>query len=357
MRAALTLARRGLGTTWPNPTVGCVLVKDRHCVGRGVTQPGGRPHAEQMALVQAGERARGATAYVTLEPCAHHGQTPPCADALVHAGIGRAVIACRDPDPRVNGRGIERLGSAGIPVTEDICTDAARHLNAGFFSRTMLGRPHITLKMATTLDGRIAMASGESRWITSPLARRATHMLRSRSDAILVGHGTVRADDPMLDVRGFGQVPSPVRIVANASGTIDQSSRLLNSPDCGPVWILCGDGASTGTLPKNCQRTPVATGPQGIDLADAVTQLGRRGLTRVLCEGGASLAAGLINADLVDELVIFQAGKIIGAEGIAAIGPLCVTKLAATPQFRLANVQSIGPDSMSTWHRVSDPAP
>src|SRR5512134_1017521 len=217
MGVALTLARRGLGNTWPNPSVGCVLVRDGRVVGRGWTQPGGRPHAETEALRRAGDLARGATAYVTLEPCSHHGRTPPCCNALIAAGVARVVCAMRDPDPRVDGRGFARLREAGIEVVEGLLEAEAQALNAGFARRIREGRPFVTLKLATTLDGRIATARGESRWITGPEARREAHALRARHDAILVGSGTAVSDDPDLSCRLPGAAPvKSLRVIADA---------------------------------------------------------------------------------------------------------------------------------------------
>ncbi|MGQ3031841.1 MAG: bifunctional diaminohydroxyphosphoribosylaminopyrimidine deaminase/5-amino-6-(5-phosphoribosylamino)uracil reductase RibD, partial [Ferrovibrionaceae bacterium] len=214
MRHALGLAARGLGRTWPNPAVGCVLVRDEIVLARGNTQPGGRPHAEVVALSRAGSQAAGATAYVTLEPCAHHGKTPPCADALIAAGIGRCVVALQDPDPRVDGGGIRRLLAAGIPVTTGVCEAEAAALNAGFLMRVRQGRPLVTLKLATTLDGRIATHAGESRWITGATARARGHLMRADHDAIMVGIGTALTDDPDLTCRLAGlEDRSPVRIV------------------------------------------------------------------------------------------------------------------------------------------------
>ena len=217
MDHALRLAQRGLGNVWPNPAVGCVIVAAGRVVGRGWTQPGGRPHAERMALDAAGAAARGATAYVTLEPCAHHGRAPPCSDALVAAGVARVVSALTDPDPRVAGRGHARLREAGIEVVEGVRAGPAAELQRGFLSRVTQGRPMVTLKLATSFDGRIATASGESRWITGEAARRHVHLLRLTHDAVMVGAGTARADLPALNVRGFGPVRQPVRVVmANA---------------------------------------------------------------------------------------------------------------------------------------------
>ena len=227
MAHALALGQRGLGRTWPNPAVGCVIVHGGRVVGRGWTQPGGRPHAEVRALAQAGSAARGATAYVTLEPCAHHGHTGPCAEALIAAGVARVVTALQDPDPRVSGRGHAMLRAAGVAVTEGVLEPEARAVNAGFLKRVCHGLPLVTLKLATTLDGRIATASGESRWITGPEARRAVHALRLVHDAVLVGAGTARADDPDLTVRDLGATHQPVRIVID--------SRLEHAPVAGHV--------------------------------------------------------------------------------------------------------------------------
>src|SRR3984893_7773307 len=228
MRAALALAHRGLGTVWPNPSVGCVIVKDGRVVGRGSTQPRGRPHGETEALARAGAAARGATAYVTLEPCSYWGKTPPCADALIAAGLRRVVVALEDPDPRVAGAGIARLRAGGIGVEIGLGAAEAAEINAGFLQRVRLGRPLVTLKLATSLDGRIATAAGESRWITGPLARERGHLLRATHDAILVGTATVLADDPQLTCRLPGLVDrSPVRIVIDRQLRIPPSVRLI----------------------------------------------------------------------------------------------------------------------------------
>src|SRR6266446_3099076 len=228
MRAAIALARRGLGDVWPNPAVGCVIVRKGRVVGRGWTQPGGRPHGETVALARAGVAATGATAYVTLEPCCHWGKTPPCADALIAAGLRRVVVALEDPDPRVAGAGIERLRAAGIEVEVGLCAAEAAEINAGFLQRVRLGRPLVTLKLATSLDGRIATAGGESRWITGPLARERAHLLRATHDAILVGTDTVLADDPRLTCRVPGlSRRSPVRVVIDRHLRISPGARLI----------------------------------------------------------------------------------------------------------------------------------
>lgn len=324
MDHALRLARRGLGNVWPNPAVGCVLVREGRIVGRGWTQPGGRPHAERMALDAAGAASRGATAYVTLEPCAHHGRTPPCAEALIAAGVARVVSALTDPDPRVAGRGHAMLRAAGIGVTEGVRADAAAALQRGFLTRVTLGRPMVTLKLATSFDGRIATGSGESRWITGAPARRHVHLLRLTHDAVMVGGGTARADLPALNIRGFGAVRQPVRLVIANAPIPD-----LPPEDAahGPLWVLPGP------------------------LPEALAELGRRGLTRVLCEGGGQLAAGLLGAGLVDELVGYTAGVLLGGDGRAAVGPLGLQHLSDAPRFRLAEARPLGGDLFHRWVR------
>src|SRR5438093_45669 len=247
MLAALALARRGLGNVWPNPAVGCIIVKDGRVAGRGWTQPGGRPHAETEALARAGEAARGATAYVSLEPCSHWGRTPPCADALIAAGVRRVVVALEDPDPRVAGSGLARLRAAGIAVETGLGAAAAAEINAGFFQRVRFGRPLVTLKLASSLDGRIATASGESRWITGPPARDHAHLLRATHDAILVGTGTVLADDPQLTCRLPGLARrSPVRVVIDRHLRIPPSARLIAEARQVPTWVVTFGSADSG---------------------------------------------------------------------------------------------------------------
>lgn len=354
MALALTLGRRGAGRTWPNPAVGCVIVQGARIVGRGWTQPGGRPHAEVRALQQAGPAAKGATAYVSLEPCAHHGHTPPCADALIAAGVARVVTALTDPDPRVSGKGHAMLRAAGIAVTEGVLTAQATAANAGFLKRVTAGLPWVTLKLATTIDGRIATASGESRWITGPQARRATHAMRLAHDAVMVGSGTARADDPDLRVRDLGARHQPVRIVIDSRLSHAAQSRLGQSAGQHPVWLCHTDAApnaaraawaATGATLIQCAATPDGHA----DLRDALQALAARGLTRILCEGGAQLAAGLIREDLADELVHFTAGALIGDEGIAAVGPLGLAALNAAPRLRRLASEPIGEDTLTRW--------
>ncbi|MFO6465583.1 bifunctional diaminohydroxyphosphoribosylaminopyrimidine deaminase/5-amino-6-(5-phosphoribosylamino)uracil reductase RibD [Jannaschia sp. KMU-145] len=357
MDAALALAARGLGRVWPNPAVGCVIVAKGRVVGRGVTADGGRPHAETVALAQAGDEARGATAYVTLEPCAHHGQTPPCAEALITAGIARVVIAQQDPDPRVDGGGIARLRAAGIAVTLGVREAAAGGHHAGFLSRIRRGRPMLTLKLAATLDGRIATASGESRWITGPVARAHVHAQRACHDAVLVGAGTVLADDPRLDVRGMGTLPQPVRVVLSRRLSLPSDARIFDGTGA-PVWLLHGAAPAEAMRAFEGRATllPCPTGEGGqIELETALRVLGDRGLTRVYCEGGGSLAASLLAAGLVDRLDVYTAGAAIGAEGVPALGAMGLSALADAPRLRLRDVRALGPDVLHRW-QAKDPA-
>jgi diaminohydroxyphosphoribosylaminopyrimidine deaminase/5-amino-6-(5-phosphoribosylamino)uracil reductase len=360
MAHALRLAARGLGSVWPNPAVGCVLVRDGIIVGRGWTQPGGRPHAEVRALQQAGLLAAGATAYVTLEPCAHHGQTPPCAEALIAGRVVRVVTALTDPDPRVSGRGHAKLRSAGIAVTEGVLHAEAAALNAGFLKRVTRGLPFVTLKLAASLDGRTATAAGESRWITGPEARRKVHALRLAHDAVMVGSGTALADDPDLTVREMGAARQPVRIVVDRALRHAPQSRLGRSTGQGPVWLLHGP-----TAPETARKAWQATGATLIetpetagrlDLAAALRALADRGLTRILSEGGSTLAAALVKAGLVDELALFSGGALIGAEGHPALGPLAMGRLAEAPRPGLRAAEALGPDTLSLWSFPSAPA-
>lgn len=356
MALALSLGRRGLGHVWPNPAVGCVIVKDGRIVGRGWTQPGGRPHAEVVALAQAGEAARGATAYVTFEPCAHHGKTPPCADALVAAGIARVVVALIDPDPRVNGQGIALLRGAGVEVVDGVLTEAARADQAGFLSRVTAGRPAVTLKLASSFDGRIATASGESQWITGPAARREVHALRMRHDAVMIGAGTARADDPALTVRGIGAARQPVRVVLSRTLDLPQGGQLAASARDVPLWLVHGIDADPGAVATwralGAELLPVSVAHGQIDPAAALAALGERGLTRVFCEGGGALAASLLAAGLVDTLIGFTAGLALGAEGRPAISALGVASLAEAPHFTLAQIRAVGGDVMHVWRRA-----
>ncbi len=353
MTLALALGRRGMGQVWPNPAVGCVIVRDGVIVGRGWTQTGGRPHAEQVALDQAGDAARGAVAYVTLEPCAHTGRTPPCADALIAAGLSRVVVATGDPDPRVAGQGIARLQQAGIAVEVGLMRRTADKDHAGFFRRILQGRPLVTLKLASTLDGRIATATGESRWLTGDAARRAVHNLRAQHDAVMVGAGTARADDPMLDVRDMGDVRQPVRVVVSRGLHVPINGRLGQTARDQPFWLCHGPDADTRDWHMAGVETLACDLMHNqVDPMSALRELASRGITRVLCEGGGHLAASLLQARLVDHLVVFQAGLAIGSDGLPSVGGLGVRALAQAHRFRLDRVAVIDGDIMQHWDPV-----
>ncbi len=355
MKMALSLARRGLGLTWPNPAVGCILVSDGRIVGRGWTQPSGRPHAETVALAQAGERAKGATAYVTLEPCAHYGQTPPCSEALIKAGIARVVVAMQDSDKRVSGRGFEHLRAAGIMVETGLCAQKAAELNAGFFLRTETGRPFLTLKLALTLDGRIATRTGDSQWITGAIARREVHMMRARHDAVLVGAGTARADDPSLTVRGLGISQQPTRIVAAQGLNIPRDGTLARTASDIPVWLCHGASAPVEQQAEwrtlGAKLIACESSDAGLDPNSMLQTLGSHGLTRIFCEGGGSLAASLLQADLVDRLVIHTAGVVIGGDGRAGVAPMGQDILAHVARLKLVSHRKLGVDIEHIWER------
>ena len=352
MRSALALARRGLGNTWPNPSVGCVIVSNGRVVGRAVTAAGGRPHAEPQALAMAGAAARGATAYVTLEPCCHHGRTPPCTDALIAAGVARVAIAARDPDPRVNGEGIAKLRAAGIAVEQGMLADEADDILAGFFQRVTTGRPLVTLKLASTLDGRIATHGGESRWITGEPARRAAHALRGRHDAVLVGVGTVLADDPDLTCRLPGFRPTPiVRVVADSHLRTPLTARLVATARDAPTWMLIRHGtdairrAAFADLGIRLIEVPGADA--GVDLHAGLALLGGAGITRLLVEGGAQIAAALLRAGLVDRVAWFHAPSVMGGDGWPAVQAFGIETLAAMPRFQRRQVTVLGEDVLT----------
>jgi diaminohydroxyphosphoribosylaminopyrimidine deaminase/5-amino-6-(5-phosphoribosylamino)uracil reductase len=358
MRAALALARRGLGVVSPNPAVGCVLVRDGHVVGRGWTQPGGRPHAETEALRRADGAAAGASAYITLEPCAHQGETPPCADALVAAGISRAVVALTDPDPRVDGGGIARLRAAGIETETGLCGEEAADVNAGFLMRISHGRPLVTLKVATSLDGRIATRSGASQWVTGETARRFAHGLRAGHDAVLIGAGTAAEDDPSLTCRLPGMASrSPVRIVIDGRMRLPLTHDLVKTAGEVPTWMITFAAADAEATERRkaygeCGVEMIDVGADGDgnpDIDAALGELARRGITRVLVEGGGRIAAALLRSALVDRLVWFRAPRLIGGDGIPAAAGFGVDKLADASDFSLVSAQPVGEDVMETY--------
>ncbi len=361
MAAALSLAARGLGTVHPNPSVGCILVQPDgragRVIARGWTQPSGRPHAEAEALKRAGNLAKGSTAYVTLEPCAHHGETPPCADALIAAGIARAVVALEDPDPRVSGRGIARMREAGIEVTTGVLAAEARELNAGFILRTTLGRPLVTLKLASTMDGRIATHRGDSQWITGQTARNLSHGLRANHDAVMIGVGTVVADDPALTCRLPGLAArSPIRVVVDGRMHLPLTSQLVITAGSIPTWLVTlpgGDGHRRDAYAAcSLEVIEVEEGQDGnIDMGQALAQLGDRGVTRVLVEGGSRVVASLLRSDMVDRIAWFRAPRLIGGDGIPAVAPLGVDLLFDTPSFIRTGVMDAGGDLLETYTR------
>lgn len=316
MRHALVLAARGLGRVAPNPAVGCVIVDARgHVVGRGSTAPGGRPHAETVALEAAGTRAKGATAYVSLEPCAHHGVTPPCAGALIKAGVARVVGACADPDPRVSGKGFEMLRDAGIAVTKGVLEAEGRALNAGFFLRVTQSRPLVALKSAESADGYVAGPSGAQRWITGELARRHAHLLRAKYDAILVGIGTVLTDDPLLTCRLPGlEDRSPLRVVMDSKLRLPPGSQLVRTARTTPLIVMTSARSGGDELiAAGATIVRLEAGDRGLmDVKAALSSLASRGITRLLVEGGAMTHAAFLSANLVDELHIYSAPLKLG---------------------------------------------
>jgi diaminohydroxyphosphoribosylaminopyrimidine deaminase/5-amino-6-(5-phosphoribosylamino)uracil reductase len=321
MRHALRLAARGLGRVAPNPAVGCIIVsKDNRIVGRGWTAPGGRPHAETIALAQAGGAARDATAYVSLEPCAHHGQTPPCADALIAAGVARVVGAVRDPDPRTSGAGFAKLKAAGIEVVEGVLEEEAQTLNEGFFKRITLDRPLIALKIAQSTDGKVARAAGEDKWITGERARMHGHLLRARHDAILIGVGTALADDPELTCRVPGlEDRSPIRILLDSKLRLSAKSKLAQTARAVPLLVFTPaqqGGEALASLGAEIIRVKPDANDRP-DLGDVMRALAARGLTRVLVEGGPTIHAAFLAQGLADRLYLYQSPIVVGAGGVA----------------------------------------
>ncbi len=355
MLLALSLGARGLGCVWPNPAVGCVIVSGGRIIGRGTTADGGRPHAETIALQQAGAAARGATAYVTLEPCAHHGKTPPCAAALIAAGVARVVTALEDPDARVAGKGHAMLRAAGIEVTTGIEQVAARQAHAGFLMRVQNTRPMLTLKLASSFDGRIATATGESQWITGPDARRMVHMMRARHDAVMVGGGTARSDDPSLTVRGLGVDRQPVRVVCSRLLDVPLGGKLARTARDVPLWLCHGADADPALMDAwtglGATLLPCDVRRGVLDPAPILQALGNAGLTRVFVEGGSAFAASLLGAGLVDELIGFTAGVRIVSEGLPSLGALGLQRLTAAPRFDLVECRQVGVDVMHRWTR------
>ncbi|HHB12550.1 MAG TPA: bifunctional diaminohydroxyphosphoribosylaminopyrimidine deaminase/5-amino-6-(5-phosphoribosylamino)uracil reductase RibD [Chromatiales bacterium] len=357
MARALRLARRGLYTTQPNPRVGCVLVRDGRVVGEGWHQRAGGPHAEVLALRAAGGQAREATAYVTLEPCCHHGRTPPCTEALIEAGVAEVVVAMEDPNPRVSGQGLARLREAGIRVRAGLLAREAEALNPGFVSRMRRGRPWVRLKSAMSLDGRTAMASGESQWITGAAARADVQRQRARVDAVLTGIGTVRADDPGLNVRlsaealGIqGPVRQPLRVVLDPDLESPADMRMLRLP--GRTLILTAAPEAPGRRAleaAGAELLPVPPAPGGLDLERVLAALAALEVNEVLVEAGATLAGGFLTAGLVDEWLIYMAPHVMGhaARGLAVLPQ--VERMHQRLPMRLESLRAIGEDLRFVW--------
>ena len=346
MRRALALARRGWGRTSPNPMVGAVLVRDGAVVGEGWHTAHGAPHAEREAMAAAGEKARGSTLYVTLEPCNHVGFTPPCVPALVEAGVARVVYAAPDPNPDARAGG-DALRRAGVAVESGLEADASRDLNAAFYHRFSNARPFVTLKLVVSLDGAIADASRRPGWLTGERSRRHVHALRAGHDAIAVGSGTVLADDPQLTVRGVRKprVP-PTRVVFDRRGRIGAESRLVKTAGRVPTLIVTSDPPPAGVVAlaaKGVGVVPATT------LAEGLAALRRHGLGSVLCEGGAAFAGALLADGAVDRLVIFRAPVVLGAGALLAFGAVPATILSAAPRWRLVEQRRIDDDEMTVY--------
>lgn len=361
MQLALTLGRRGQGRTWPNPAVGAVIVKDGVILGRGWTQPGGRPHAEPVALAQAGEAARGATLYVTLEPCSHFGKSPPCADAIVAAGIARVVAAIEDPNPDVAGQGHARLRAAGIRVDVGLCAEQAARDHAGHFRRVRDKRPHVVLKLAVSPDDKIAAAGHKPVAVTGEMVRSRVHLLRAQCDAVLVGMGTVLADDPELTCRLPGMMKrSPVRVVLDRALRISGNSKLVHSARTTPLWVMTSSlseapaAMALGAAGTQVLRVPTTTSPPpGLDLLAVLHSLSEKGITKLLVEGGSKVAASFVAAGLVDEVWLFRGPKEIGEGGIAALDALPLSAITGSPDFVQRASETIESDTLTIYERAT----
>jgi diaminohydroxyphosphoribosylaminopyrimidine deaminase / 5-amino-6-(5-phosphoribosylamino)uracil reductase len=361
MALALALGRRGLGNTWPNPAVGAVIVRNEPhgpvVVGRGWTQPGGRPHAEVEALRRAGAAARGAIIYTTLEPCSHFGQTPPCADAIIAAGIARVVSALDDPNPEIAGEGYRRLRAAGITVVTGVGAEEARRAHAGHVRRMREGRPHVTLKLAVSADGKAGLAGRRPAAITSEATRAHVHRWRAMNDAILIGVGTAIADDPLLTVRLPGMTQrSPVRLVLDSALRLPPDGNLARGARDVPVWILTAPDAPAARVEAlraaGVEVLPVDGSADRRDLAAALKLIAARGITRLMVEGGPTVAAAFVRAGLVDEAVLLRSSATIGPDGIDALEGLPLTALTQSAQLRSRGVETVDGDTVEIFERT-----
>jgi diaminohydroxyphosphoribosylaminopyrimidine deaminase / 5-amino-6-(5-phosphoribosylamino)uracil reductase len=356
MALALTLGRRGLGQTWPNPAVGAVIVKDGVIIARGWTQAGGRPHAEVEALKRAGAAAQGATMYVTLEPCSHQGKSPPCANAIIKAGITRVVSALEDPNPDVAGQGHARLAEAGIAVDIGIGAEEARRAHAGHIRRVTDRRPHVTLKLAVSADGKVGAAGRLPVAITGERARDRVHLMRAQYDAILVGFGTALADDPSLTCRLSGMAArSPVRIVLDSQLRLPLACQLIATAHDTPTWMVGATDASKIAedvlRAKGCEVLRVGAKSGKLNLKNLLKTIAKRGITRLMVEGGPTVAASFLQADLVDQAVLFRSPKMIGADGIDALEGLPLTRITRSSRLAARASELIGEDAMECYGR------
>jgi diaminohydroxyphosphoribosylaminopyrimidine deaminase/5-amino-6-(5-phosphoribosylamino)uracil reductase len=359
MARAVALAERGRRTAAPNPWVGCVLVRHGDVVGEGFHRARGEPHAEAHALREAGERARGATAYVTLEPCSHHGRTPPCADALIEAGVERVVVAVPDPDPKVAGQGLARLRKAGVVVEVGLGAEAARRSLAPYLHQRLTGRAYCLLKAAASLDGRTAAADGSSRWITGAAARADAHALRAASQAVVIGAGTALADRPRLTVRDVPEPPErqPLRVLLDAHGRVPAQGPLFD-PGLAPTVVVTTEQADRAAIGRwrgagaEVAFVPPAAGGRGIDLAAALELLGQRGVLQALVEGGAAIHGALVAAGLADRLVLYVGGCLLGERGRAFAAWPGPDTIADAPRWRLVDARTLDGDARLEYEPI-----
>jgi len=357
MQLALALGRRGLGRTWPNPAVGAVIVKDGVIVGRGWTQPGGRPHAETEAIKRAGKAARGGTLYVTLEPCSHQGKTPPCADAIIRAGIARVVSSIEDPNPEVSGQGHAKLRERGIAVETGLGADEALRQHAGHSRRMRDGRPQVLLKLAVSADGKAGLAGRKPVAITGEPARARVHLMRAEFDAILIGIGTVLSDDPHLTCRLPGMLErSPVRVVLDAKLRLPLATSVVGTARETPTWVFTGSAASAMAeeilRAKGVEVFRLDAKDGRLDLAQVLKMLAGRGITRLMVEGGPTVAAAFVQTDLVDEATLFRSPHPIGADGVDALEGLPLIALTQSAQLKLVASEAVGGDTVDWFERV-----
>ena len=357
MALALNLGRRGLGNAWPNPAVGAVVVSDGVVVGRGWTQPGGRPHAEVEALRRAGKAARGATLYATLEPCSHHGRTPPCVDAIAAAGVARVVSALEDPNPEIAGQGHARLKANGIKVTTGVCADEATRAHAGHIRRVRDGRPHVTLKLAVSADGKAGLAGRRPAVITGETARERVQLMRAMNDAVVTGIGTVLADDPQLTCRLPGmEQRSPVRVVLDSALRMPVRSKLAASATRTLDWVYVDEQVraehESELTAAGVEVLRVPGGGGRLDLAAVLRGLAGRGITRAMVEAGPILSAAFLEADLVDAAALFRSPAPVGADGIDALEGMPLTALTQSARLRLIGSEQVGADTLEMFERT-----